>query len=394
VTGVLDGIRVLDFGRYIAGPYCAALLAEHGADVIRIEKREGSEDRFQAPVADTGEGALFLQMNRNKRGLTLDPMTAEGQEVVRRLVATADVVVANLPPQTLSAMRLDYESLTAVKPDIVLTTVTAYGRGGPYSDRVGFDGIGQVMSGAVYMTGTEDQPYRAAVPWVDFGTALHCAFGTMAALMSRQATGKGQWVEGALLATAVTMTNAMLIEQAVIAPDRVPTGNRGQTSAPVDIFRTKDGWILAQVIGQPLFKRWTRLMGEEHWLTDPRFKDDISRGNNGVLVSERMGRWCAERTTAEALEILGRALIPAGPVLKPQQTLDDPQVRAMGFFQPVEFPGAPRPAPVAKVPVRLSATPGSIRRRAPLLGEHTDEILASLGYASDAIAALREKGVV
>ena len=133
MAGVLEGIRVLDFGRYIAGPYCAALMAEHGAEVIRIEKREGSEDRFQAPVAATGEGALFLQMNRNKRGMTLDPMRPEGQEIVRKLVATADVVVANLPPQTLAAMRLDYESLKAVKPDIILTTVTAYGRGGPYS---------------------------------------------------------------------------------------------------------------------------------------------------------------------------------------------------------------------------------------------------------------------
>ncbi|KAB2911180.1 MAG: CoA transferase [Hyphomicrobiaceae bacterium] len=392
--GVLEGIRVLDFGRYIAGPYCATLLAEQGAQVIRIEKREGSEDRYQAPVAKTGEGALFLQINRNKLGMTLDPMLPEGHEVVRKLVATADVVVANLPPQSLSAMKLDYESLKAVKPDIILTTVSAYGRGGPYSDRVGFDGIGQVMSGAVYMTGEEDQPYRAQVPWVDFGTALHCAFGTMAALMARKVTGKGQWVEGALLATAVTFGNAMLIEQAVIKPDRVPTGNRGQTAAPVDIFRTKDGWILVQVIGQPLYKRWADLMGESHWLTDPRFKDDISRGDNGAVISERMSRWCAERTTAEALGILGKAMIPAGPVLKPQQTLDDPHIQAMGFFQPTEFPGAPKPAPIAKVPVWLSATPGSIRRRAPTLGEHTDQILGSLGYDKKAIAALRQKKVI
>ena len=203
MAGVLEGIRVLDFGRYIAGPYCAALLAEQGAEVIRIEKREGSEDRFQAPVAETGEGALFLQMNRNKLGLTLDPMRPEGQEVVRRLVATADVVVANLPPQTLAAMKLDYASLTAVKPDIILTTVTAYGRGGPYSDRVGFDGIGQVMSGAVYMTGAGDPPYRAGVAWVDFGTAFLSAFGTLAALIERGKTGRGQKVEGALLRTAV-----------------------------------------------------------------------------------------------------------------------------------------------------------------------------------------------
>ena len=394
MAGVLEGIRVLDFGRYIAGPYCATLLAELGADVIRIEKREGSEDRFQAPVAETGDGALFLQINRNKRGLTLDPMTPEGQEVVRKLVATADVVIANLPPQTLAAMKLDYDSLKAVKPEIILTTVTAYGRGGPYSDRVGFDGIGQVMSGAVYMTGTEDQPYRAQVPWVDFGTALHCAFGTMAALMARKETGKGQWVQGALLATAVTFSNALLIEQAVIQANREPTGNRGQTSGPVDIFRTKDGWILCQVVGNPLFKRWAKLMGEEHWLTDPRFKDDISRGDNGAIISERMGSWCAERTTAEALEVLGAAKIPAGPVLKPQQTLDDPHIKAMDFFQHVEFPGAPRPAPLAKVPVWLSETPGSIRHRAPTLGEHTDDILTELGYDRQAIATLRDRGVI
>jgi crotonobetainyl-CoA:carnitine CoA-transferase CaiB-like acyl-CoA transferase len=394
MTGVLSGLRVLDFGRYIAGPYCAALLAEHGAEVIRIEKREGSEDRFQAPVTPTGDGALFLQMNRNKRGMTLNPMRPEGREVVARLVKTADVVVANLPPQTLAAMGLDYASLTALKPDIILTTVSAYGRGGPYSDRVGFDGVGQVMSGAVYMTGEEDQPYRAQVPWVDFGTALHCAFGTMAAIMARKATGRGQMVEGALLATAVTLGNALLIEQAVIERDRVPTGNRGQTAGPVDIFRTRDGWILVQVIGDPLFRRWAQLMGEPHWLDDARFKDDISRGDNGAVVSERMARWCADYTTGEALEILGKAKIPAGPVLKPQQTLDDPHIRAMGFFQPTDFPGMTKPAPIAKAPVWLSATPGSIRHRAPVLGEHTDQILAELGYDRDAIAALREKGIV
>ena len=394
MTGVLDGIRVLDFGRYIAGPYCAALLGEFGADVIRVEKRAGSEDRYQAPVTATGDGALFLQMNRNKRAMTLDPMTAAGREIVHKLVRTADVVVANLPPQTLTAMGLDHASLVAVKPDIILTTVSAYGRGGPYSSRVGFDGIGQVMSGAVYMTGEPDQPHRAQVAWVDFATALHCAFGTMAALMARERTGEGQVVEGALLATAVTLTNALLIEQAVIKADRIPTGNRGQTAAPVDIFRTKDGFIIVQVIGQPLYERWAALMGEAHWLTDPRFKDDISRGNHGELISEKMAHWCAQRTSAEALETLGAAKIPAGEVLRPQQTLDDPHIQAMNFFQATEFPGIPRPAPLAKVPVFLSRTGGSIRRRPPTLGEHTEEIMGELGYDADAISSFRRRGII
>jgi hypothetical protein len=233
MSGVLSGIRVLDFGRYIAGPYCATLLAEFGADVIRIEKRSGGEDRFQAPLTVAQDGGLFMQMNRNKRGMTLDPMTPAGQDVVRRLVKTADVVVANLPPQTLAAMKLDYDSLAQVKPDIILTMVTAYGRGGPYSDRVGFDGIGQVMSGAAYMTSEADgeRPYRFQAPWVDFGTALHCAYGTAMALMARQQTGRGQVVEGALLATALTIGNGLLIEQGVLGINRVPSGNRGQTAA-------------------------------------------------------------------------------------------------------------------------------------------------------------------
>jgi crotonobetainyl-CoA:carnitine CoA-transferase CaiB-like acyl-CoA transferase len=389
--GILEGVRVLDFGRYIAGPYCATLLAEFGADVIRVEKRDGSEDRFVAPVGEGGEGALFLQINRNKRCITLDPMKAEGQEVLRRLVAASDVVIANLPPQTLRAMKLDYESLKAIKPDIILTTATAFGNPGPWSERVGFDGVAQVMSGAVYMTGEGDPPYRAAVPWVDFGTALHCAFGTLMALIERGKSGRGQIVEGALLATALTFANATLIEQAVIAVNRVPTGNLGQTAAPADIYRSKDGWVLCQVTGQPLFVRWAKLMGEEDfWLKDPRFSNDIKRGDNGPVISERMARWCAERTTQDAVDTLAAAYIPAAPVLSPQQALDHPHIRATGFLKNVDYPGLPNPAPVARAAVRLSQTPGEIVSRPPTLGEHTDLVLGELGYDAADIAALRK----
>jgi|TARA_B110000879_G_scaffold210044_1_gene299216 crotonobetainyl-CoA:carnitine CoA-transferase CaiB-like acyl-CoA transferase len=394
MTKVLEGIRVLDFGRYIAGPYCGTLLADMGAEVIRIEKVDGSEDRFLSPITDMGDGALFLQLARNKLGMTLNPMKPEGKEIVKKLVATADIVIANLPPDTLQAMGLDYESLKAIKSDIILTTVSAFGRGGPYSNRVGFDGLGQAMSGAMYMTGTPEQPVKAHPPFIDFGTASLSAFGTMAALYERQKTGKGQMVEGSLFATALTMTNGTAIEQNAIAPNRIATLNRSQTSGPADTFKTKDGWVLIQSVGGPLFKRWADLMGEDHWLSDPRFKDDISRGNNGEVISARLAEWCAMRTSAEVLDAMEAARLPAGPIMSPQDVLDDPHVAAKGMFQPVEYPGLEKPAPLMVTPVELSETPGEIRRRPPTLGEHTDQIMAELGYSETEIQQLRDKRVV
>src|SRR6201988_5060817 len=275
MPGVLDGVRVLDFGRYIAGPFCAALLADLGAEVIRIERLGGGEDRSFIPVGagPEGGGAMFLAMNRNKLGMTLDPATPKGREIVRKLVATADVVVANLPPQVLLGLALDLESLRQVKPDIILTTVTGFGTGGPLSHKHGFDGIGQTMSGAVYLSGTPEQPIAIKVPWVDFGTACLSAFGTLAALIERGKTGRGQKVEGALLRTAIAFANAVLIEQALTQVDRVAIENRGFNSAPADYFRTRDGWFAATVSGEPMFRRWCRMIGEEHWLANQRFAD-------------------------------------------------------------------------------------------------------------------------
>lgn len=394
MTDVLQGIRVLDFGRYIAGPFCAALLADLGAEVIRIEKLDGSEDRHLSPVTEQGDGATLMQMARNKLGMTLNPMKPEGREIVRRLVRTADVVVANLPPDTLAAMGLDYDSLVAVKPDIILTMISAFGTGGPYANRVGFDGLGQAMSGAMYLSGTPDQPVKSYAPFIDFGTASLCAFGTMAALFARQKTGKGQIVEGALLNTALTMMNSTIIEEAMISRNRVASLNRSQTSAPADTFRTLDGWVLVQSVGGPLFKRWVELMGEPHWLDDPRFATDISRGDHGQLISDRLAQWCADKTSAEVLSAMEAARIPAGPILSPRQVLEDPHVTAKSLFKHTDYPGAKHPAPIMQTPVELSATPGKIRHRAPQLGEHTEQIMLSLGYSAAEIAALREKRVI
>ncbi|HBQ01922.1 MAG TPA: CoA transferase [Gammaproteobacteria bacterium] len=394
MSRVLEGIRVLDFGRYIAGPYCATLLGDMGADVIRIEKVDGSEDRFLSPVTENGDGAMFMQLARNKRGLTLNPMKPAGRKIVKKLVATADVVVANLPPDTLKAMGLDYESLSAIKPDIILTMISAFGRGGPYSNRVGFDGLGQAMSGNMYMSGTPEQPVKAYAPFIDFGTASLSAFGTMAALFERQKTGKGQIVEGALFNTALTMMNATAIEQNAIQVNRVATLNRSQTSAPADTFKTRDGWVLVQSVGGPLFKRWADLMGEDHWLEDPRFKDDISRGDHGEIISERLAKWCAVRSSEEVLAAMEEARLPAGPIMSPQEVLEDPHIEAKGLFQAIDYPGLDKPAPIMQTPVELSETPGEIRHRAPTLGEHTDSIMRELGYQQAEIDELRAQRII
>jgi len=281
-----------------------------------------------------------------------------------------------------------------VKPDIILTTVSAFGHGGPYSERTGFDGVAQSMVGAAYLTGHPDEPVKSYAPWVDFGTASLSAFGTLAALMERQKSGKGQVVEGSLLSTALAYFNFHLIEQELRKTNRVAIGNRSPYAGPADIVRTKDGWILVQVIGMPLFKRWARLMGEDHWLTDPRFKDDLSRGDHGEILSERTQRWAETRTTEEALAELEAARIPAGPVYSPQQALEDRHIQEMGYLKPLPFPGLPGPAPVMETPLRFSRTPASLRERAPLLGEHTDAILGELGYTTEEIESFRSEGVI
>jgi crotonobetainyl-CoA:carnitine CoA-transferase CaiB-like acyl-CoA transferase len=398
MPGPFDGVRVIDFGRYIAGPFCAALLGDLGAEVIRVEKRDGREDRTLVSLAEDEagaprEGAMFLQMNRNKRSLALDPMRPAGRAVVERLVRSADVVIANLPGETLAAMGLDWDSVSRANPRAILAVVSAFGLEGPYAMRVGFDGVAQAMSGAAWFSGAPDMPVRCAAPWVDFGTASLLAFGVAAALKARETTGRGQLVEGALLRTALAFFSPTLIEEQVLGLDRHPTLNRSQTAAPSDIFRVKDGFIVVAVNGDPLFRRVARLIGAYDWLDDPRFASDKARGDRGAEVSARLSAWAAERTAAEALTALEAARVPAGPVYRPREALDDAHVRAGDFFQPMEFPHVGE-AIVATTPVKLHDTPGAVRRRAPLLGEHADEILRELGCSAMEIEALRREGAI
>jgi len=385
MSGILEGVKVLDFGRYIAGPFCGALLADYGAEVIRIERVSGSEDRYVTPVTEDGQGAMFLQLNRNKLGLTLNPTKDKGREIVRRLVENSDIVIANLPEQTLKSMGLDYDDLKLINPGIILTSNTAFGTTGPYAERVGFDGVAQAMSGAMDMTGQPDQPTKAYAPYVDFCSASLAAFGTLLAYLEKQKTGRGQRVQTSLLQTALTTTNSLLIEQEILNVNRVASMNRAQTSGPSDTFKTKDGWILVQTVGGPLFERWVKLMGEENWLNDERFNDDLSRGENGELISARMSDWCAERTSQEAIQALESSRIPVGEVLKAKETLNEEHILKKGSFIKMKYPTMDKEYSVVGPAIELSENPGQIKTRSPELGEHNIEILSGLGYTQEDI---------
>ena len=394
-AGPLEGIRVIDFGRFIAGPYCGMLLADMGADVIRVDRRQGSEDRYTGPVTEGGEGGAFLSLNRNKRSVTLDTSKPDSAEVIRRLVKSADVVVANLPVAVMNRMGLDYPSLCALRPGIILARISAFGPDGPYANRVGFDTVAQAMSGAMSLTGFPDgPPLRSVVPFADYGTALHTAFGVVVALYHRVHTGQGQIVDGSLLATGVTYMQALLAEASITGIQRERRGNAAFYSAPADTFRTRDGWIVIQTIGPDMFARWAQMVHRQDLLADPQFAPDLFRADRRDTLAAAMAAWLADRSTSEVLAALEAARIPAGPVMKLDEVLDDPQVKAREILQFVDYPGAPKPVPLASTAVRLSETPGRIRKRAPTLGEDTREVLSELGYSADDIQRLLDAQVV
>ncbi len=400
MTPVLNNIRVLDIGRYVAGPYCASLLHSLGADVIRIERPEGGEDRFISPLAVNQdgtpmEGGLFYQTAYGKKSVTLNFGQPDGLEILRKLVATADIIVANLPPRALQKIGLDWETLSTNHPQIILVTQTGFGHTGPDSNKGGFDGVGQAMSGAMFLTGTPEQPIKAGAPYVDYSTACLSAFATLAALMERQKTGRGQHIQASLLGSALAVMNAHLIEQAVTQIGRVGTGNRVQTSAPSDVFATRDGHVLVHTVGNNLFKRWAEMVGQPDLASDPRFQSDQMRGDARDILCEIMATWCATKTTAEALEELERGGVPAGAVLTIQQALDNPQAHAMGLFTDVPITNqSGKYAPVIGLPLSFSDMATNAPSAPPMLGADNEGVYAEIGLDAASLADLKARGII
>lgn len=384
---LLANLRVLDFSRYIAGPYCASILADLGAEVIRVEPVEGGEDRRLVPVTAEGAGALFLQLNRNKKSLAIDANAPAGRAAIERLVATADVAVTNMPLAALARQGLDYASLRAIRPDIIATNLSAFGTGGPLATKTGFDAVAQGVSGAAYLSGTPGRPARSASSYVDYGTGLAAALGTLAAIIHRMATGEGQEVHASLLATAMTFINAAHIEAAASGRDREPFDNRSPFTSPSDFVQTRDGTIAVQVVGNAMFRRWVKLLDRPELGSDPRFRSDSDRGRNGVLLSRAMQEWAGALSTAEAIDRLEKSGIPAGPILTPLQALRSREIMQSGTL-------ARQGLPIANLIVGLSKLSTGEARPAPAVGADTNATLVALGFTAAELSRLRDDGLI
>ncbi len=391
----LTGLRVIDAGQFIAGPVCGALLADLGADVIRIERPAGSADRYVTPLSKRMPevGAMFSFANRNKRSLAVDFAADEAREIFERLIGTSDVFVANMPQRTLEKLRLDLPQLQKINPLIILSNITAYGNEGPWGTRPGFDGMAQAMSGAMHLSGDGDEPRKSYVHFVDYYAGALAAVGVLASLIYRSATGVGKRVDTSLLAGSMMMMNSVLAEEAVLRTNRAGTGNRAQTGGPADVFETSDGKIIIQVLGNAKFAVLCKLIGQESLASDPRFETDNLRGENAESLNRYVQDWCSRMTSAECVDRLNEAGLCAAPVLTPLQALEHPQVAEHTSRHNVVYDEAGIAVPTF-LPISTGGEPLPPARPSPRLGQDSRAIMEELGYSPEDIATFRESGTI
>lgn len=390
----LSDIVVLDLTRARSGPTAVRQLADWGADVIKIE--EPADGDAGDGIGGERDGFDFQNLQRNKRSMTLNLKAEGARDIFFKLVRNADVVVENYRPDVKSRLGIDYEACRKVNPRVIYGSISGFGQDGPYRDRPGFDQIAQGMGGLMSVTGLPGQgPVRVGVPIADLTAGMYLALGILVALHQRGRTGEGQWVHTSLLEAQIAMLDFQAARWTIAHEIPPQAGNDHPTSIPTGVFPTADGHINIAASGDPIYRRLCRALGAPELAEDPNFKDRGTRSKNRVALNEAIAKLTLTKTSAEWIEILNEAGVPSGPIYTIDQAMGDPQVKHLGMAKPVHHPRLGK-LEVLGHATNLAGTGGrpGIRRPAPDLGEHTEEILATIGYDAKAVAELRAKEVI
>ncbi len=388
-TGPLARFKVIDLTRVRAGPTAVRQLADWGADVIKIESPEGD-----AGLGGERHGPDFQNLHRNKRSLTLNLKAPEGLDILKRLVARSDVVVENYRPDVKFRLGVDYESLKAINPRLVYASISGFGQDGPYRDRPGFDQIAQGMGGLMSITGLPGQgPVRVGIPVADLTAGVFAAMGILVALLEREESGLGQWVQSSLLGAQIAMLDFQAARWTIGKEVPEQAGNNHPTSIPTGVFQTADGYINIAAAGNDIYRRLCEALGVPQLATDPRYATGKSRSDNRDALNAEIETITKGRTSAAWIEALNKAGVPSGPIYRMNEVFDDPQVKHLGITRTVKHPVLGDVEVIGQA-IELSRTPWSIRSATPEAGEHTDAVLGELGFGAADIAALREKKVV
>jgi crotonobetainyl-CoA:carnitine CoA-transferase CaiB-like acyl-CoA transferase len=393
--GPLEGIKVIELAQIMAGPTCGMLLADMGADVLKVEKLPGGDDtRSYTEPSVNGESAAFMILNRNKRGMAVNLKHPGGLEVVKKLIAGADVVTENYRKGTLEKLGLGYDVLEKINPRLVYCAISGYGRTGPYADKGGFDLIAQGFTGLMSITGEPGgPPVKSGTSVADINAGIFAALGIVSALLARERTGKGQVVETSLMEAGIQQTYWQAAIFFATGKNSAPTGSAHILTAPYQAFPTSDGWINIGGANQANWERIVKVIGEPELAADERFRTNGDRMRNLTALTPLIAARLKSRSSAEWIREFEAAGVPVGPVNKIGDMLADPQVAAREMVVEVDHPKAGRTKALGH-PIKFSATPGKVERAAPLLGQHTREVLEELGYSSDEIGRLYSEGAI